>query len=417
MRVEDKSYLKSIATLVSGSVIAQAFTVVCAPILTRLYSPEALGVYSLVTGAVTMFGAIMSLRYEMCIVSEPSEKKIYPLIKVSFFTCCILSIIISVGYCIYFGEIGFSTTALVLGIITGILVFLMGIINIVTSYNNRYKDYTLITKTYVKRVISQNICNIIAGFLSFGSIGLSVSQVIGYTAGVYGQAKPLLKHKSEVLDSTKTEVQEVLVENIKQVSFATPAALANGLSYSLISYFIQALFNTAIVGYYSMSFRILGLPISLISTNVSKVFLEKASREYEMKGNFKHTYLGTLGASTIISIPLGLVLALLAPVACEFFFGSGWGVAGNYIRILTPMFMLRFIAGCVSSAAIIVKKQQIDFWIQLLATIFTIVVFIMAKRFSFGIDDYLALLNIGFCIIYILYIFLFWICAKNDTKK
>lgn len=413
----NSSYLKAITTLVSGSVLAQVFTLICSPILTRICSPEDLGIYSLVTGAVTMFGTIMSLRYELCIVSEPEEKKVWPLIKLSTLLCIALSAIIACGYLIYFYLIDVHANFILLALATGLLVLLMGFINIVTAFNNRQQDYKLITKTYIARIFCQNVCNLIAGFTGAGAVGLSFSQFIGYIAGVRGQIKPMLKHKGQILHATSKEVKTAARDNRKQALISAPAALANGLSYSLINYFIEALFTTAVVGYYSISYRILGLPATIISTNVSRVFLEKASREYQEKGHFKKSYLYTVALLAAMGVPIGAVMILAAPKLCELVFGPGWGIAGIYIRLLTPMFILRFIAGGVNCAAIIVNKQQYDFFIQSLLTITVVGLFIYASANALSIEAFLTWINLAFSVIYIVYLFLFWRCACMKARE
>ena len=408
---EKQSYLKSITTLVSGSILAQCVTVICAPILTRLCSAEVLGIYTLVTGAVTIFGTVMSLRYELCIVSE-SEENVYPLIKISFILCVVFSVFIGIGYSVYFIIVHIGEQPLFLALITGMLVFLLGVINIVTSYNNRQQEYHLITKTYVIRVLSQNICNVIAALLKLGPVGLSFSQAIGYMAGVKGQSKALWKDRKRIAQASGSDMYKVMVKNKNQAILSTPAALSNGLSYSLINYFIEALYSVAEVGYYSISYRILGLPLTLISSNVSRVFFERASKEYRQKGNFASTYMLTITMMIGIGIPMGGVMFLLAPWACGVFLGSGWEIAGTYIQLLIPMFVLRFIAGGVNTAAIIVNRQKIDLGIQILLVVCAGGCFIFSRVSGLQIENYLGLLNSCYSVIYIIYIYLFWRCAK-----
>lgn len=412
------SYFKSITTLVSGSMVAQLFTLICSPILTRICSPEVLGVYSLVTGAITMFGMVMSLRYELCIVSETEEKNVYPLVKLSLLICAALSLLITCGYLIYFRTIDVGgESAIVLALLTGFLCLLMGVINVLTACNNRMRDYGLITKTYVQRIFAQNICNLIAAFTGLGAIGLSFSQGIGYLAGVRGQTKPLWKHRKKVLSASNQEMKEVAARNKKQAVISAPATLANGMSYSLINYFIEALFTTATVGYYSISYRVLGLPISIISTNVSRVFLEKASREYQEKGNFRGIYRSTVLLLLAMGVPLGAAMMIFAPWACRLLFGEGWEVAGVYIRLLTPMFILRFIAGGVNCAAIIVNKQQYDFLIQILLTVSAVVIFVLSSILKWEVERFLLVLNVVFSLMYIVYLWLFWRCANTPRSE
>lgn len=410
----DSTYYKSIATLMGGSAIAQLFTLICSPILTRICSPEDLGVYALVTGAVTMFGAIMSLRYDVCIVSEPSEKKVFPLIKLSTYIAVSLSVFIAIGYAMYFYVRDPDSDYALFGAITGLLVLLMGSINILTAFNNRQRDYGLITKTYTIRVVAQNIFNIISGLLGMGATGLSLSQLIGYCAGVRGQVKPLLLHKSEIASSTPSEMKAVAKENRKQALMSAPATLANGMSYSLINYFIEGLYSVSEVGFYSISYRILGLPITIISGNVSRVFLERASREFNEVGNFRRTYKSTVMMLAAMGLPIGIAMIVLAPAACELIFGAGWEAAGTYISILTPMFILRFIAGGVNCAAIITKKQHIDLAVQTGLTLSALLVFLLGKMFGWDIVTFLMVLNIIYSIVYIIYIYQFWLCSKCE---
>lgn len=415
MSKKKQTYIGAIATLMGGSLIAQIFTVLCSPVLTRLFSPEALGVYSLVTGAVTMFGSIMSFRYELCIVSEKEEEKVYSLIKLSVLICVILSMVIFGGYCLYFSLVKNHKAFISLSIITALLVFLYGVINIATAYNNRQQQYQLITKTYVKRVFAQNACNVVAGLLKCGPIGLSFSHLIGYLAGVLGQIKPMLLVKDRIFSASKKQMVDVFRENRKQALLSTPATFANGMSYTLINYFIEALFSTAIVGYYSISYRVLGLPITIISGNISKVFLEKASKEYNQKGNFVSSFRTTMFFSILMAIPIGITLYCFAPWACEVFFGEGWEIAGIYIRILTPMFMLRFVAGGVNTSAIIVDKQQIDFGIQASFVIGLCIILGIGKYTNCSVEQFLTMISILFSIIYVIYILLFYYCAKNKN--
>lgn len=81
------------------------------------------------------------------------------------------------------------------------------------------------------------------------------------------------------------------------------------------------------------------------------------------------------------------------------------------------MFIMRFIAGGVNGAAIIVNKQQYDLIIQLLLTGSLVAVFIISMIFQFQVEIFLTILNAVFCVIYLVYIYLFWLCAKGNKQE
>ena len=95
------TFIRSSLTLMSGSVVAQIFAVCFSPVITRLYSEVEIGEYTLVLTAVSMFGSVICLRYDMAIVPENDERNVYSLIKLCTILSFIFSLFVSVGYSIY----------------------------------------------------------------------------------------------------------------------------------------------------------------------------------------------------------------------------------------------------------------------------------------------------------------------------
>ena len=110
----------------------------------------------------------------------------------------------------------------------------------------------------------------------------------------------------------------------------------------------------------------LGLPLSIISVNVSKAFFEKASREYDKTGQFCKTYLQSSLLLLAVAVPMTVLLILLAPWAFELCFGEGWGTAGRYVQVLAPMFGIRLIVGSLTPTMTISKKQGLELILQCL---------------------------------------------------
>ena len=64
---------KHVSTLLSGTVIAQLLALVTAPLISRLYSPTEIGVYTLFTSVVATVVAVAGLRYDLGIVLPKSH--------------------------------------------------------------------------------------------------------------------------------------------------------------------------------------------------------------------------------------------------------------------------------------------------------------------------------------------------------
>lgn len=273
-KLKGSKFLTSTLTLMSGSIAVQLLAICVSPIMTRLYTESQIGEYTLILTAVSMFYPIICGRYDASIVSEQSEKKVYALIKLSFILTVALSVIFGIGYTLYYSSLEKATLAPIPAFLwVFILLFFTGLGYIIVGYNNRHKEYKLITSVGIVRETARDIVLIGLGLLKFGSTGLLISQSVGLFLGLNRQAKKLKEKLREVLQSTVTEMKTVAVEHKNRPLYSLPASFANSFSYSVLNIFVTDLYGMATLAYYSMSFRMLGLP-ALFSVNVSKVFLK-----------------------------------------------------------------------------------------------------------------------------------------------
>lgn len=410
-------YAKSMALLMSGSAIAQLITIAVAPITTRLFSPQELGVYTLIISSVNMFGMVLSLRYDMSIVYETEERNVYPLVALSTIICFITSLLVSVGYWFYFSFISrVDYSALGACVFIFFLCFVFGLINILSAYNNRLREYGVMMSSNVYRTAFQNGLIVLTGLGKLGETGLLLAQTIGYCAGLRRQSKSLLKEISAMKAVTKGDLSRVAHKHSRQAMLSAPASFANGFSYTAITYFVEYLYGVFVVGLYSISFRVLGLPISIVSANVARVFMKEAASQKDRTGNYAGIFVKTLIIMIGISVPITLMLVFAAPSIFEFVFGVDWREAGVYVQLLTPMFMLRFIAGGLNPSTMISDRQGFDLIIQISLIIAVFASFGVSVVLHLKVASMFMILSSACSIVYIFAIYFFWRLAKCQKK-
>lgn len=398
------NYFRSITQLTAGSFIAQIITFIVAPISTRLYSAEQLGIYTLILTLLTIFGPVVCGKYDLAIVSAKDNKETMELIWGSFIFTLFSLIFISVFYKFYLkyhpeiiNEVGIFAYLLIL------MILIKGLTNILTSYNNRNKEYKTISSVYIIRSLFQNLGLVVFGLLNLGSIGLLFSYFLGSLFGLRKQAEILYKNKGELLNVNIQGILRAFKKYIKQPLFSMPAHFLSSTSYSILNIFISGLFGLTIFGYYSMTYRVLGLPLSLISMNASKVFFQRASEEKRKYGSY-HRALKQISLFLLsISIPMVLVLIIFGPFMFELVFGEGWYISGVYVQILAPMFGIRFIVSALTPALIVSSKQKIEFVIQCCFLSCSILAFLVCKVFMFSMFIFLLIISISYSIIYLVY--------------
>ena len=408
------NYLKSIFQLTMGSFMAQVISVVVSPISTRLYTPEQLGVYTLIITVVSMFGPVLSGKYDMVIVSAEDEKETINLVFVSAIFSILFITIITVAYRFYLfknpeiiEEVGGFAYLLV-----GILI-IRAITNILDNYNNKYKEYKIISSVYVIKTLVKNVGLVVFGLLKFGSIGLLLSEVFGSLFGLKKQSKLLYRNRFLFKKISLKGIKRTLFKYRRQPIYAMPAHFINSTSYSLLNFLISGMFGMEVFGYYSMSYRILGLPLSLISMNVSKVFFQKASEEKIKSGNYNKSLKQITLFLICISIPMVIILMTFGPFIFQLIFGKGWNIAGIYVRILAPMFGFRFIVSALIPALTISGKQNLELVLQSLYILGSISSYFISRLLTLDVNGFLVLITVSYSIIYMIFYYNIYKLSKR----
>lgn len=398
-------YLKSVSVLMTGTIISQIMAFLVSIYMTRLFSQEAIGEYTLLITAVSMFGVVICGRYDMSIVPEKSIEGTYSLIKLSVIVTAILSIIIGTGYTIYITaneklEISFLPFLCW----TILLLFLTGLNHIGSAYNNKYKEYKLLSKIRIIQEAGRDVVLIGTGFLKLGVLGLIFSQILSLILCLKTQFKRLSGHIDDVFHIPWKNVKKYAVIHKNQPLFSLPSQFVNSFSYSILTLFVGNLFGLQILAFYSVSYRILGIPIALLSVNISRVFFERAASCYNNGQNFTDIYLKSALLLFVLALPLMVFLFLFSPTLFGLIYGKGWEMSGEMVVPLIPMFYIKLVVGALSPTMIIVNKQRLDMFLQLLFVVCVFLVYFISKG-SQDILFFLKCISVGFSLIYLLYFF------------
>lgn len=352
--------------LTGGSFIGTIIIAISEVARTWIFPKEYVGIYTFLLTIPTTFISITSLRYDISIVIEEDDRRALSLVKLSGLLSIIVSVLVTIGF-VFFILLFHCDYVQYLYLTPMIFCIMIGYSsnNILNAYNNRYKEYGIISKKYVLRTAAQYLGTIILGLIvvtifkqtKWSVLIMMAPYGLGLFVGIKEQAEGLLRKWDELKSIDRREMREVAKKYRRQVYYSTPALFLNSYSFSIITFQIESIFNATTLALYSISNRVLGMPIGLISGNVAKVYIEDASREYEKTGKFVKTYKKTVIFLTAVAIPLFLIIYFVAPPVCEELLGTGWSDAGTYIKILSLMFSFRLVGTAISQSLAVCDKQ------------------------------------------------------------
>jgi len=356
------SFAGNVLKLVSGTATAQLILVLSAPILTRIFAPDAWGVLAIFTAITGIFGVIACMRYELSIMLPKKDEEAANLFAVSLF----FAIIISFGTVpiIWWWKEPILRLLNAPGLgpylwLVPIVILINGIFLALNYWNSRTKHFGRLS---IARVISSLASSF--GKLGFGAAGYATAgTMIGAT--VAGQAIAAAALGGQIWRDDRNvffksirwkQMREGIIRHKKFPIFGSWSALMNTISSSLPALMLAAFFSPAIVGFFALGHRLLSIPMSLIGGAIAQVFFQRAA-EAKHHGTL-HLVVGKV-FNKLLSFGIFPLLVIMIAGKEIFFviFGSQWETAGLYAQILAPWIMFQFISSPMSTLFSVLEMQ------------------------------------------------------------
>jgi O-antigen/teichoic acid export membrane protein len=340
-------FFRNMLVLMSGTAFAQIITVSFAPVLSRIYDPDAFGVFGVYLSYASIVGTVATLQYEQALMLPKSVEDAVNLLGLS--TLCVLATtILAALVCIPFGvQISAWTKAPELGRwmwLLPISIFFSGIYQTLNSWSTRRKQFHRASISQVVRSVMASGAQTTAGIGKAGPIGLIGGWIAGDVCATCALAAQVLKDDSRLITQSLDvgRMKHFAKEYADFPLYGGTRGLLNSLSQSIPLILLTYYFGAVVAGLYFMSMRILQLPMNLVLISLRQVFFQKASEVYNTGGDtyalFKKVTLGLMS----MAIGPALIIVFFAPPLFSFVLGAKWYVAGEYARWLVMWVALTF---------------------------------------------------------------------------
>lgn len=354
----------------AGTTLAQALPIAISPILTRLYSPDDFGVFAQYLALVMLISILATGRYEMAIMLEREDEDALNIVSLVFIISVIVSIIALVSVIFLKEEIcQFLGNQLIENwlIFVPLSALLMGTYQCLNYWCNRQRMYRRLAGTRLLQSVGGATGQLGGGIAGVGQSGLVLGSILGQTIAVISLIHAAIKSSSVYLHFLSiTKSKNLALKYKKFPLYQVPSTFIEAMSSQLPVIMLGSFYGAEIVGLFAMSQRVVRTPIMMIGGSVADVFRQRASKKYSEKEDVRPEFIRTLKWLTVVSMPLGVLFFFIAPDLFAIIFGANWRIAGEYARILTPLFLLSFIVSPLSVMFMIAEKQEYDLIIQVL---------------------------------------------------
>jgi len=355
-------FLKNVLLLVTGSAIAQSIPILVSPVLSRLYTPEDFGILGLFTSLIMITAIVSTLRYETAILLPEKDEDAFAIVHLCLALQAAFSILTFIVILLFNNAIakllGASGLAPWLYLLP-ITALFSAFYQTLTSWLNRIKSYKTIASSKVAQTLTNSGIGLLLGFLGFTPAGL----IIGRFGGWISASMILFKNDLMNFKKYKFKKQFKLIKlmALKYKDFPKynlTIALVNIFSFMMPIFLLSSFFSPAIVGIYTFSYRLIKIPMGIVTESVAKVFLQKASSEFNQKGDTSQLVRMAYKNLFKLAIVPFTLLFFLAPILFEIVFGDNWSEAGRYTQAMTPWLFMNFLNRPISSLVSVLNKQK-----------------------------------------------------------
>lgn len=399
--------LKGILKLFTGTVLAQAVSVLALPFISRIFTPNDFAIFALFLSSITLLSTFASGRYELAIIlprrEEHSKLLVNFVFVISFFINLLFLIILLIHVPEFLEVLGLWVYAIPL------VSLLVNINQAVLYWLNRHGKYKEMSIAMLINTSATTISNLSNSLYSF--TGLIGSHALGLVCAI---SMVLFKHDEIRLSRFDSKKSFIMAKKYRKFLFANmPHAFINNLKTNVVIIILPIMFNQLTAGLYFFAYKIIMLPSTLVGKSVGQVFFREASREYKKTKNIRKMTMIYCASLLAISATMALPIFFILPKIFVFLFGAEWEEAGSFAAYMLPYTVFHFAASPITMVPLVTNQQDKALYWGVSESILFVAVFYFGHLLFNNIEQTLQLLSFIFCIYFPIYFSWVFYIAKD----
>jgi len=355
----------------------------------------------------------MTGRLEMALAVETDGQSrrhaVVAIIKTIVITSLVALLVL--GVCtlmklVFLDQFSFSLLAILIP--TAAMIAGNGTLQNWAAADGRYQHLSIMR---IVQASSVAILQIVFGLLNNDSFELAC----GYFAGtVIGLLTGYLMSlgKKELITSERESLNKFWYRQRSFVLYSLPASAISSATAQLPVVLVAAKFGSEVAGILSIAMRMVGAPMSILSTSVLDVFKRNAAQAYHDRGECRAEYLYSLRLLFLVAVCSTFVIGVCAKPVFSEIFGKSWAGAGVVTLLLLPKFGIGFMASPLSYIFYIVGKRHLDLIWQLCLLGMTMAAFLSLASFHSALLCY----SVGYSVLYVIYLWMSYSLSCGITK-
>ena len=397
---------RSVSSLMILTALGQGLYLAAAPLLGRLYSPEAFGLYGLFYLFVTTSAMFICLNYDAAIPAAVDEADAQDLaevaIRLSVIVCALVGLLMT-GV-IALDVMGFGVLPWWTGLLAFVVLLLQALIQVFQAWYVRMQTAVMIGQAGVTLNLVRGSSQVGLGVWGGSWWGLGLGEALGRIGALIHltRARGAWRPRKSLWSLT---LPLAVLRRYRQfpLVFLSNSAIDAVVVFAQVAT-LNAIYGPVGMGQYFMMRRTLDLPVAFAFRSLSDIFYGRMASDCReaperVKPFYVRSFLILAGIGFIGATPL----LLFGEQIFEIVLGPFWGEAGRMAAVMVPSAVLNLAVAPASRIFGLSKRP----WLRSVYTIVNAVsmalVLFLATTLDWTLFTTTVGLSVATCIVYLSY--------------
>lgn len=356
----NKSFIKNVLTLMTGTVIAQMISVLGLVYIQRYYySPAEFANFKLFYEFAAIFVGISALKLETGIVLEKNDSDARLLTNLSLKLVLItggISFFILIAYSQFDSNLMKITNNIYLLILLPFTVVFLGFTQVFNSWFTRNNSFKLMSVNKVSQNAASLFGQVTFAISNIKSFGLIYGRTIGLIVSNLIFFLKYLKRPTST-QKEKGDITKLVVKHNKFIYFTSPSVLLSGVVNFLLIDLFMKYYGDDFSGKIGSAYHYLGVSIAVITTSFAQVYYSKLSTiesKEELRQNYSYWFIRLF----LIAFTGVIIMQLIPNSWDEMVLGKAWNGTLEIMKIMSIWMGIMFVSSSLSYIYIKLGRQK-----------------------------------------------------------
>lgn len=399
--------MQNYAFVLSGTGLNIMVQLVVAPLLARIYGPEAYGIFSIFNAVCTNLALLATLRLPQALLLPKEEIDFNSLMRLSLLSSFTVSVLLFIVLFLFGNSVLAFFQAGSLNdffYLIPIAVFLIALNQVLGQWQYRLNEFKKAVSIDTGVLIGVRIFNLVFGWVSNGvSIGLVAGDILGKTIGSILSWRFIIRTRIKILFQpiSWSQLRKTLVEYRQYPVYNLPGVWVGMFSDQLPVFFFSHQFGLKTIGFLALATSMLDLPKRLLAYSVSSIFYKRAVELTRESDHGLQKFVSQMLYSFLaLSLVPYTIVIVFGPELFSFVFGAEWTLSGTLAQYIALYSVVELLYISMDSIYYVLRKEKRLFHFQLITFLARFLALLVSYLGSFPLERSVQLLVIINAVLY-----------------